>query len=155
MELSNILAKGSIINCAKVTSKRQLLQQCANQIEQDIGVSSQLIFNSLMAREQLGSTGLGNGIAIPHGKLDNINGITAVFVRLEHPIDFDSVDDMPVDLVFMLIAPTGSGADHLKALALVARLLRDDNITKLLRQTNDSDKLYQTLTAPTQNINAA
>ncbi len=155
MELSNILAKGSIIACAKVSSKRQLLLKLAQHIEQDIGVSSQLVFNSLMAREQLGSTGLGNGIAIPHAKLENITGVRAVFARTEQPIDFDAVDDMPVDLAIMLIAPTGAGADHLKALATLARLFRTDNIVISLRETRDIEKLYNILTTPIKNINAA
>jgi PTS system nitrogen regulatory IIA component len=155
MELANILIKGSIITCAKVSSKRQLLQKFADEIANDIDVPAATIFNTLIAREQLGSTGLGNGIAIPHGKLDGINGVKAVFARLEQPIDFDSVDEMPIDLAIMLIAPTGAGADHLKALAKVARLLRSESVVKRLRETRDIDKLHEILTAPLENTNAA
>lgn len=155
MELSNILAKGSIIACAKVASKRQLLQKLAKLAASDVGVPEQVVFDSLMAREQLGSTGLGNGIAIPHGKLDGITSVRAVFARLEHAIDFDAVDEQPIDLVIMLIAPTGSGADHLKALARVARLLRSEKIIALLRETRDIDKLHDILISPLENTSSS
>ncbi|UJQ93299.1 PTS IIA-like nitrogen regulatory protein PtsN [Mariluticola halotolerans] len=155
MELADILAKGSVIACAKVASKRQLLQLLADKAVDLVGVESHQIFETLVSREQLGSTGLGNGIAIPHGKLEGIAGVTAVFARLDQPIDFDSVDDQPVDLVIMLLAPAGSGADHLKALARVARLMRTDNVTEQLRNTRDTGKLYEILTAPIEATNAA
>jgi len=155
MELADILAKGSVIACAKVASKRQLLQLLADKAVDLVGVESHQIFETLVAREQLGSTGLGNGIAIPHGKLEGISGVTAVFARLEQPIDFDSVDDQPVDLAIMLLAPAGSGADHLKALARVARLMRTDSVTEQLRNTRDVKKLYEILTTPIEATNAA
>jgi nitrogen PTS system EIIA component len=155
MELSDILAKGSVIACAKVASKRQLLQQLAEKAAPVVSIDSHIIFETLVAREQLGSTGLGNGIAIPHGKLEGIAGVTAVFARLEQPIEFDAVDDQPVDLVIMLLAPAGSGADHLKALARVARLMRTESVTEQLRATRDAAKLYEILTAPMEETNAA
>ncbi len=155
MELSNILEKGSIIACAKVASKRQLLQELAKLAANDIGVPEQKVFDSLMAREQLGSTGLGNGIAIPHGKLDGITSVRAVFARLENAIDFDAVDEQPIDLAIMLLAPTGSGADHLKALAKVARLLRSEKIITLLRETRDIDKLHDILISQPEDVNVA
>jgi len=155
MELANILQKRSIIACAKVASKRQLLQFLADKAAASVDADAQSIFETLMAREQLGSTGLGGGIAIPHGKIEGLSGVKALFVRLEHPIDFDAVDDQPVDLVFMLLAPTGSGADHLKALARVARLMRMDDIVAELRETRDVARLHEVLTAPVETPDAA
>ncbi len=148
MELSDILSKGSVIACAKVGSKRQLLQLLADKAAVAAGADAHAIFETLMNREQLGSTGLGNGIAIPHGKLPGLSGVTAVFARLDQPIDFEAVDDQPVDLAVMLLAPAGSGADHLKALARVARLMRTDSVVEQLRKTRDATKLYEILTAP-------
>lgn len=155
MELADILVKGSTVACAKVASKRQLLQKLADRAAGVVGVDAHDIFETLVAREKLGSTGLGNGIAIPHGKLDGISGVTAVFARLDQPIDFDAVDDQPVDLVIMLLAPTGSGADHLKALARVARLMRTESVTEQLRATRDPEKLHAILTTPVEATNAA
>lgn len=155
MELADILDKGSVIACAKVASKRQLLQLLADKAAKVVNADAHEIFETLVNREQLGSTGLGNGIAIPHGKLEGIAGVAAVFARLEQPVDFEAVDDQPVDLVIMLLAPAGSGADHLKALARVARLMRTDTVVEQLRNTRDTEKLYETLTAPVEDINAA
>lgn len=155
MELSDILSQESVIACAKVASKRQLLQKLAEQAAKVAGAGEQEIFETLMAREQLGSTGLGNGIAIPHGKIAGLSGVTAVFARLEQPIEFESVDDQPVDLVMMLLAPAGAGADHLKALARVARMMRTDSVAEQLRNTRAPEKLYATLTAPLESSNAA
>ncbi len=155
MELADILDKGSVIACAKVASKRQLLQKLADKAALTVGVDSHEIFETLVAREKLGSTGLGNGIAIPHGKLEGISGVTAVFARLDQPVEFESVDDQPVDLVVMLLAPAGSGADHLKALARVARLMRTEQVVEQLRSTRDANKLYEVLTTPLEATHAA
>ncbi|MBU1175933.1 MAG: PTS sugar transporter subunit IIA [Alphaproteobacteria bacterium] len=155
MELSDILAKESVIACAKVSSKRQLLQLLADHAAAPADASAQDIFDTLLEREQLGSTGLGNGIAIPHGKIAGLHGVTAVFARLDRAIDFDAVDDQPVDLAIMLLAPMGSGADHLKALSRVARVLRDDRVVEELRDTRDAGKLYEILTARYEAHNAA
>ncbi|UYQ72185.1 PTS IIA-like nitrogen regulatory protein PtsN [Pelagibacterium flavum] len=155
MELADILSQDSIIACAKVASKRQLLQLLADRASELVGIDSQVIFETLQNREQLGSTGLGNGIAIPHGKIKGLPSVTAVFARLAQPIDFDAVDDQPVDLVVMLLAPEGSGADHLKALSRVARLLRADGVVDRLRATKDGTKLRDILTTPAEAINAA
>ncbi|GGA38302.1 PTS IIA-like nitrogen regulatory protein PtsN [Pelagibacterium lentulum] len=155
MELADILSQESVIPCAKVASKRQLLQQLAEKASTLVGVDAQTIFDTLLSREQLGSTGLGNGIAIPHGKIKGLSGVTAVFAKLAQPIEFDAVDDQPVDLVVMLLAPEGSGADHLKALSKVARLLRSEGIVDRLRSTKDEAKLRDILTTPLEAINAA
>lgn len=155
MELSDILAKESVIACARVSSKRQLLQLLAEHASAPAGATAEQIYDTLLEREQLGSTGLGNGIAIPHGKIAGLKGVTAVFARIDRPIDFDAVDDQPVDLAIMLLAPMGSGADHLKALSRVARVLRDDRVVEELRSTRDAAKLYEILTAPYEANNAA
>lgn len=155
MELADILSQDSVIACAKVASKRQLLQLLADRASQRVGIDSQLIFETLQGREQLGSTGLGNGIAIPHGKIKGLPAVTAVFAKLAQPIDFDAVDDQPVDLVVMLLAPEGSGADHLKALSRVARLLRADGVVDKLRNTKDEAKIRDILTTPVEATHAA
>jgi PTS system nitrogen regulatory IIA component len=100
----------------------------------------------LIERERLGTTGVGNGIAIPHGKLSNLDRLYGLFARLERPVDFNAIDEKPVDLIFLLLAPETAGADHLKALARVSRLLRDASICEKLRGTETSDALYALLT---------
>jgi len=101
-----------------------------------------------MQREKLGSTAIGNGIAIPHGKMPNLSRLFGLFARLERPIDFEALDGQPVDLIFLLLAPEGAGADHLKALARVARLLRDSAIAHKLRSSKDAESLYAVLAMP-------
>ncbi len=155
MELSDILTKDSIIPCAKVTSKRQLLQLLAERAADVAKIDSQSAFETLMSREQLGSTGLGNGIAIPHGKIKGLGHVVAIFARLDQPIEFDAVDDQPVDIAFMLLAPEGSGADHLKALSRVARCLRAEHMVDELRATRDKERLLEVLSTPAEHIAAA
>lgn len=155
MELVDILLKDCTVACAKVTSKRQLLQLFAQKTNESVGLNSQLVFETLMSREKLGSTGLGNGIAIPHGKIAGLERVLAIFIRLETPIEFDAVDDQPVDLAMMLLAPEGAGADHLKALARVARLLRTDSLVEQLRGSKECSELYNLLTAPIEGSAAA
>ena len=118
------------------------------------GLSEREIFDVILQRERLGSTGVGNGIAIPHGKLTSINHIVGVFARLVTPVNFEALDDQPVDMVFLLLAPEGAGADHLKALSRIARVLRDGELVSKLRQTDSSSALYAFLTAE-QASNAA
>lgn len=148
MELADILTEESVILCTGVKSKREVLERLAQVAAQATGQDERAIFEALHAREQLGSTALGNGIAIPHGKFAGLQGVTAAFARLEQPIDFDAVDDQPVDLVMMLLAPLGSGADHLKALARVARILRTESVVERLRAAPDAHGLYELLTQP-------
>jgi len=155
MELADILLKDCIVGCAKVASKRQLLQLLAQKASDELNVDAKTIFETLMNREKLGSTGLGNGIAIPHGKISGLQQVLAVFVRLDAPIEFDAVDDQPVDLAMMLLAPEGAGADHLKALARVARLLRTESLVEKLRSSGDCDELHGLLVAPIEDSAAA
>jgi len=154
MELADILAEDSVLTCAGVTDKRQLFEILAKKAAERTGLSEGEIVDALMAREELGSTGLGNGIAIPHGKLKGLDGVIAVFARLDDPIEFDSVDDQPVDLVMLLLAPVGAGADHLKALSRVARMLRTESVVDQLRGEDDTARMRAVLTAP-QETNCA
>ena len=148
MELAEILAERAVLYCSGVKSKRELFELLAERAGEVTGVPSNDILTAISDREALGSTGLGNGIAVPHGKISGLAGVSAVFARLDQPIDFDAVDDQPVDLVMMLLAPTGAGADHLKALSKVARLLRTESVVEELRRLDDPEKLRALLTAP-------
>src|SRR6187399_2886689 len=125
MPLSDIVAPHAVLPGLRVSSKKQLLHEVAVKAAELCGQSEQTIFETLQQREKLGSTGVGNGIAIPHGKLPKLEKLVGLFARLDRAIDFESLDGEPVDLIFLLLAPEGAGADHLKALARVARLLRD------------------------------
>ena len=148
MQLSNIISSQSVLPAVKASSKRQLLQELSNFGAQITGMEAQVVFETLLKREKLGSTGLGQGIAIPHGKFATLDKVHGVFARLSTPVKFESVDDNPVDLVFLLLAPESAGADHLKALARISRLLRDQQVVQKLRGTEDASGLYAILTEP-------
>jgi PTS system nitrogen regulatory IIA component len=155
MELADILTEESVVFCTDQTTKTDVLKMLAETAAAPTGLSVDEIYEAIDNREALGSTGLGNGIAVPHGRFPGLPGVVAVFARLIHPVDFDAVDDQPVDLVMMLLAPLGSGADHLKALARVARTLRTDTLIAELRRTEDPAKLHALLTAPIATDKAA
>ena len=146
MELADILSEESVIVCSGLKTKHEVLQRLAERAAEVTGNDAEAIFTAVNDREQLGSTGLGNGIAIPHGKFAGITAVTALFARLEQPIEFESVDDQPVDLVMMLLATMGAGADHLKALARVARILRTESVVDQLRRTDNPSRLHAILT---------
>lgn len=146
MDIADILTPDAVVPALRATSKKQALQDLARRAEALTGIDERAIFDVLMERERLGTTGVGNGIAIPHGKLPNIQRLRGLFARLEKPIDFQSIDDQPVDLIFLLLAPETAGADHLKALARVSRLLRDKTTCEKLRGTTDAEALYALLT---------
>ncbi|MGV3635882.1 MAG: PTS IIA-like nitrogen regulatory protein PtsN [Pseudorhodoplanes sp.] len=148
MALNDIVALNAVIPALKVNGKKQAIQEIAARAAELSGLSERTIFETLLQREKLGSTGIGHGIAIPHGKLPKLDRLFGLFARLERPIDFESLDGQPVDLVFLLLAPEGAGADHLKALARVARLLRDPDIANKLRESRDADAIYAVLTLP-------
>ena len=148
MELSDILAEESVFYFTGIKTKAELLDRLAAEAAKVLDREPIAILETLSTREALGSTGLGNGIAIPHGKLPGLTRVAALFARLENPIEFDAVDDQPVDLVMALLAPQGAGADHLKALSRVARLLRTEPIVDDLRRAEDPAKFYAILTAP-------
>ena len=146
MPLSEILAPEAVIGSLRVNSKKQALQELSERAAKVSGLSAREIFDALLQRERLGSTGVGDGIAIPHGKMTKCGRIFGIFARLERPIDFEALDGMPVDLLFLLIAPENAGADHLKALALIARALRDPARAAKLRKTRDPAALFSLLT---------
>jgi PTS system nitrogen regulatory IIA component len=148
MPLNDLVAHNAIIPALKVNGKKQTLQELAAKAAELSGQNEKTIFEILMQREKLGSTGVGNGIAIPHGKLPKLSKLFGLFARLERPVDFESLDGQAVDLVFLLLAPEGAGADHLKALARVARLLRDPEVARKLRDSRDAEALYAVLTLP-------
>jgi PTS system nitrogen regulatory IIA component len=155
MELADILNEESVLFCSDVTTKREVLEKLSQHAATAAGAPASAVFEAINGREALGSTGLGNGIAIPHGKLPGLHGVTAVFARLDTPIDFDAVDDQPVDLIMLLLAPLGAGADHLKALALVARMLRTESVVEQLRTLKDPARIYALLTQQQQTHKAA
>jgi PTS system nitrogen regulatory IIA component len=155
MELADILSEEAVLVGTNITNKRDVLLRLSEKAAALSGQPAGEIFEALNDREQLGSTGLGNGIAVPHGKFAALKGVMAVFLKLDRPVDFDSVDDHPVDIVMMLLAPMGAGADHLKALARVARILRTDSVVDALRRTDDPARLYAILTHPLANSQAA
>lgn len=145
MNLSELIAPEAIIPALKANSKKQVLQVLAEKAAKLTGLNESTIFDTVLQREKLGSTGLGGGIAIPHGKLPDINRITGIFARLESPVDFEALDDEPIDLVFLLLAPENAGADHLKALSQIARVLRHADVVQKLRNTHDAHALYALL----------
>jgi len=147
MELADILAEHAVLYCTGVKTKNQLFDTLAARAAEITGQPEAHILESITNREALGSTGLGNGIAIPHGKIAGLKTVTALFARLDKPIEFDAIDDQPVDLVIMLLAPSGAGADHLKALSRFARLLRTQEIVDQLRDNTDPAKIHALLTS--------
>lgn len=151
MPLIDFLTAQAVMPALKTKSKKQTLHELAARAAELSGCDERQIFDTLLQRERLGSTAVGSGVAIPHGKLANLNRLIGVFARLERPIDFESLDGQPVDLVFLLLAPEGAGADHLKALARIARLLRDEKVAEELRAApDDSTTIYAVLTAQSE-----
>ncbi len=145
MALADLLEQDAIIPSLRVNSKKQLLQELAEKAALATGIPEREIFDVILQRERLGSTGVGNGIAIPHGKLNAIGKISGIFARLETPVDFEALDDQPVDLVFLLLAPEGAGADHLKALSRIARILRDPDTVAKIRASDNATAIYACL----------
>jgi nitrogen PTS system EIIA component len=148
MQLSDIIASDAVVPSLRAASKKQVLQELSNAAARITGVDSRRIFECLLQREKLGSTGLGQGIAIPHAKFNELDRVQGLFARLAQPVDFDAPDDQPVDLVFLLLAPESAGADHLKALARISRSLRDPTLVSKLRGTDSAAGLYAILTEP-------
>ncbi|CAA7624638.1 PTS IIA-like nitrogen regulatory protein PtsN [Magnetospirillum sp. UT-4] len=146
MDIADLISPAAVIPNLRATSKKQALQELARKAAELAGLHERQVFDVLLERERLGTTGVGNGIAIPHGKLATIDKLHGLFARLERPINFESIDEQPVDLIFLLLAPESAGADHLKALARVSRLLRDKGVCEKLRGTDSPDGLYALLT---------
>jgi nitrogen PTS system EIIA component len=155
MNIADIVKAGSVLSPLHVQNKKQLLTEIANALAATAGVEARPVFEALLQREKLGSTGLGQGIAIPHGRIAGLNRVHGVFARLSHAIAFEATDGEPVDLVFALASPPQSGADHLTALARVSRLLRDPITLAKLRGTESPDGVYAILTQPAATATAA
>ena len=151
MEINDLVSPEGVVANLRATSKKQALQDLSARAADLSEQHERAIFDVLMERERLGTTGVGNGIAIPHGKLPNLDRLYGLFARLEQPVDFQAIDERPVDLIFLLLAPESAGADHLKALARVSRLLRDKAVCDKLRGTDSAEALYAILTESTEN----
>lgn len=149
MEMHDLIAPEQVIAGLKAGNKKQALQELARIAGGVIDANDKAVFEILLERERLGSTGVGNGVAIPHGKLPGLKRLYCFFAKLAAPIDFEAVDDQPVDLVCLLLAPENAGADHLKALARISRLLRDKETCEKLRGSDSADALYALLTETT------
>lgn len=145
MNLSDLVKPEGVIPNLKARSKKQALHELAAQASKLTGIKSQTILEKLLDREKLGTTGVGQGIAIPHGKFEELDHVVGLFARLKKPVDFESIDDQPVDLIFLLLAPDPAGAAHLKALARVSRLFRDQSICEKIRGTDNADALHAML----------
>ncbi len=145
MLVADLLAPNAVIAALKVNGKKQALHEIAARAAELSGQNERAVLDVLVQRERLGSTAVGNGVAIPHGKLPKLERLFGLFARLAKPIDFEALDNQPVDLIFLLLAPESAGADHLKALARIARLLRDQTIARKLRESEDADALYSVL----------
>lgn len=146
MKLSDILSVDGVRVLSAAGSKKRLFQELAEMASACCGIDSAEVAEALLEREGLGPTGVGNGVALPHARVAGIDEVVGLFVRLEKPLDFDAVDRQPVDLVFCLLAPPGAGVDHLKALALVSRTLREASVCSKLRANTDPPKLHAILT---------
>ena len=146
MDMRTLLQPSAVLVGAKADDKKHLLAELSDAAAPLTGLRARDIFHAVMQRERLGTTGLGRGIAVPHGRMIGLGHMACVFARLDKPIAFDSLDGEPVDLVFLLLAPEQAGSDHLKALARISRLLRAPRTVEMLRATRDRATLYAILT---------
>lgn len=147
MDFSQLLKPEAVKVLNAATSKKRLMQDISDLSEQAYGLNADIVLDALLARESLGPTGVGQGIALPHARLPGIDGVLGAFILLDKPIDFGAADRQPVDLAFALFAPTDAGVDHLKALALVSRTLRDTSVCAKLRANRNPTTLFTILTS--------
>ena len=147
MRLSDILSSAAVRSQAQVSSKKRLFHDLADMAAAAYGLDAAATLDALQERESLGATGVGHGVALPHARIPGLDHVAGLFLRLEKPMDFDAVDRQPVDLVFALLAPDSPGVEHLKALALVSRTLRDPDLRAKLRANDDPDALHAVLAA--------
>lgn len=145
MQIGDFLDRGAISLRVKAAEKRQALAVVAEMAARSFGLETGDILDALAEREQAGSTGVGYGVAVPHARINGLSRMRAVFIRLEHPIDFDAVDDQPVDLIFALFAHPNAGSEHLRALARVSRLLRQSDLREQLRKARTADAIHALL----------
>ena len=146
LQMRGLVLPQAVLASLNASTKKDVLTHIASAAAGLVDQNAQIIFDILWEREKLGTTGVGHGIAIPHGKLPKLNQLFGIFARLEKPLDFEALDGEPVDLIFLLLAPEGAGADHLKALSRVARALRDPAIAQKLRKSHDASALFAMLT---------
>ena len=140
--LGDMINAGAVTSAAAVSNKKALFQHLGQAAEREYGLSQSMVIERLTERERLGSTGFGKGVAIPHGKIEGLGQIVGLFCRITHPIDYQAIDDLPVDLVFCLLSPPDAGADHLKALAKASRWLRDPAFVAKLRGAGSDDAVF-------------
>jgi PTS system nitrogen regulatory IIA component len=145
MKITDLIEPAGVFGRLRVGDKSQLLRELAHRAAPAVGADERSIFEALSQREQLGSTGVGEGIAIPHARVDNLSRFFGLFAHLDRPIEFSAVDEQPVDLVFLLLSPASSSSDHLAALACVSRRLRESETAQRLRATKDPTRLYELL----------
>ncbi|MEN2494293.1 MAG: Nitrogen regulatory protein [Hyphomicrobiaceae bacterium hypho_1] len=155
MDLGDLISYDHIIMPLEAGTKKQCLQELAKKAEELSNISQRAIFETLLQRERLGSTGLGKGIAVPHVKFKDFDHITCIFARLNKPVDFEALDNVPVDLIFLLLAPGHASGDHLKALARISRLLREPDICRCLRSSTNIQDIVEVLTQPSAAFRAA
>ncbi|MGA0345518.1 MAG: PTS IIA-like nitrogen regulatory protein PtsN [Alphaproteobacteria bacterium] len=146
MEITDFIEPQRIHIGVKATSKKQILEVLARNSSLETGLAERTIFDVLIERERLGTTGVGRRIAIPHGRIARLKTLHGIFLQLDKPVEFDSVDDEPVDLIFLLLAPKGAGAEHLKALSKISRLLSDSDRCERLRKSETKEKVFEILT---------
>jgi len=146
MDLSDLLNVEAIIPAMRVTGKKAALQKLCERAAVDTGLDARAIFDAVMEREKLGSTGVGYGVAIPHARLEGLDKVSGWFARLDNAVDYDAVDDEPVDMMFLLLAPDAANAEHLKALARVSRFFRRENQRNRLREADSAAAMYALLT---------
>ncbi|MEM1345234.1 MAG: PTS sugar transporter subunit IIA [Pseudomonadota bacterium] len=148
MNIADLVTTSVVLPALRVGGKKQLFQELSARAAEAYGLDARRVASEVMAREQLGSTAMGGGVAIPHARIEGLETIVGVFARLDKPVEFDAADGRGVDLVFLLLAPLEAGADHLRALARVSRLMRTEACREKLRSTAKSDALYALLTEP-------
>lgn len=145
MKFSEIMSGSSIVLGLKSNNKRQLLQDLAEKASEVTGINERTICDTILERESLGSTGFGDGTALPHGRFADLDKVYGFFAKLNSPVDFDAIDGKPVDLIFMLLSPEGNGADHLTALAQASRILKDESTRTKIRQISSAQEIYALL----------
>ena len=148
MDLADLIELDRVVFAARASNKQQLLQDLASRAAVLLNLDAQTIFTALHAREELGSTGLGNGLALPHARIQGLDRLFGMFTRLNRPLHFDSVDGNPVDLVFLLLIPPAAGSEHLAALACISRYLRDKVFAARLRKAPSAAALCTLLCDP-------
>ncbi len=145
MNIADIISKSAVLDHVQAASKRELVQGLAEKISALAGLDERVIFDAVWERENLGSTGYGEGVAFPHARIEGLDKVCGMFARLDESVDFDSLDGKPVDLVFLLISPENSGADHLTALAALSRILKTEGNCEKLRKARSVDEIYTVL----------